>query len=674
MPFSRLLTLAPRDNPFLESTTMVLGGHRFAATIVGSCVLALSTQASAQGLVLNLPGLGRTSFSITNTSIVRYRGLNYDRNVHDDHFFSLTERLDLSMQAAPWRLYLRLDGFSPWNHDTSCTGTNTSLCYLRANWRPGSYDGDGGGSYANISNALPERISLRYQRDGLTLEAGDFYQVFGRGLALAFRKVDPIGLDTTLRGGRFEYEHDRLTLRGFIGLANPQNLDPISLAVFSDPEDLLAGASFAARAGDDGDIEVSGHALHVNFERDDNASRQDTVDVAGWRFEIPSLMDGALQLYGEANMLHRESRVGVAANGTQSGPTRQSWGRGVYAAAQLRIGQVTLLGEWKDYTNYLVAPGQLGGSTPRDVARIYSTAPSLERDDQRLFTNSNTRGARLRVDYAFESSPWILSLNSVLYGWSDHFDADGNLVDPWDNVDGYLTTHSYFTVRRRSRPVVQGAGQGTDPAQAAASAGGVTRVAPGDFNLVASIGYRRDMHNGTEQSDPGRTPAFVPGDVKHESIQADFDIAFPVGTNDSLELRIDNRIERNFSYDPLRGFIGANLGDSNTGVRGGVALSWSHGLPLVLSAMLRWDNTSRGPGNASIFDDSLGIAPDPANPLLDPRFPTLYPSGEVRWNFSLSSFVRVFGGITPGGRVCSGGVCRDVPLFQGGVLELVLRI
>jgi hypothetical protein len=30
--------------------------------------------------------------------------------------------------------------------------------------------------------------------------------------------------------------------------------------------------------------------------------------------------------------------------------------------------------------------------------------------------------------------------------------------------------------------------------------------------------------------------------------------------------------------------------------------------------------------------------------------------------------------MTPGGRLCTGGVCRDVPPFQGGLLELVLRI
>ena len=96
-------------------------------------------------------------------------------------------------------------------------------------------------------------------------------------------------------------------------------------------------------------------------------------------------------------------------------------------------------------------------------------------------------------------------------------------------------------------------------------------------------------------------------------------------------------------------------------------VSWSHGLPLVVSAMLRWDNTARAVGDRGFFDRSLGAA---EGALL----PTLYPSAEVRWNFTISNFVRVFGGMTPGGRVCSGGVCRDVPLFQGAIAELVLRI
>lgn len=671
------------------------------AALAALGALSVSPSASAQGLVARLPGLGPTSFSFTNTSILRFRGINFDRNIHDDEFLSLTERLDIAVQAAPWRLYVRVDGFSPAFHDTSCTGAASSQCNLHSNWQPGERPFDGardpatgepetpptGARDITLGGILPERLNLRYQRMGLTVEAGDFYQVFGRGLALAFRKVDPIGLDTTLRGGRVEYERERLTLRAFAGLANPQNLDPISLAVFPDPDDLLAGASLAARAGRDGDLELSAHAVHADFERDPGASSHDVVDVAGGRFEFPSLLDGALTLYGEANVLRRESRgqVRVTPGGDEYFATQRfSWGRGVYAAAQLIAGRWTLLAEWKDYTNYIIAPSQLGGALPRDVARIYSTAPSLERDDQRIFTNANTRGARVRVDYAFENSPWTLTLNSVLYGWSDHPESSGALVDPWDSTEGYVTSHTYFAVRRRSRPVSQpGASEGGNAAGGntagggAAGGGSVTRVGRGDFNLLATAGYRREFHAGTAPAVGGGVHEFEAGDIKHESVQFDLDVAFPVGSNDSLELRVDNRFERNFLFDRITGFDAESL---VAGVRGGVALSWSHGLPLVVSASLRWDNTGRPPSERLLFGTSLsgvsswGRSPEPANPSIDPRLPTLYPSAEVRWNFTLNNFVRVFGGMTPGGRVCSGGVCRDVPLFQGAVAELVLRI
>ncbi len=643
-------------------------------------VLALPGSAWAQGLVARLPGVGPTAFTITDTTLLRFRGSNFDTNPHDDDFFSLTERIDIAATAAPWRLSLRLDGFSPWNHDTTCTPDQAASCYLHSDYRPGTYDG--------AETYLPERISLRWQRRGITLEGGDFYQVFGRAMTLAFRKVDPIGLDNALRGGRFEIDRDRYTVRGFAGLANPQNLDPISLAVFNDPGDFLTGASLAARVGPDEDVELSAHAVHTNFAWVPDAQRQDAVDVAGFRVDVPSLLDGDLSMYGEANFLTRTSHTGQA---TADGVARHSLttqGRAVYAAAQVVRGRFTFLAEWKDYTHYLLAPTESANAAPQDVARIYSQAPTLERDDQRIFTNANVRGARLRIDYTVAPSPWIFTLNSVAYGWAESYDSLGNALDPWDATHGMMTSHTYFMVRHRarttSRPTAStdaaaggrgSSGAGTASASAtgavapaAAGIGGVqvTRVSRGDYNLTASIGYRREFHTGTEQVAPGETPNWRAGDIKHESIQADVDLAFAVGAHDSLEVRVDNRIERNYTLDRLTGSL-FDLPQTAVGMRGGVALSWSHGLPLVVSGVLRWDNTS----TLRTFDAlPFGMRNAGGNPVT----PVLFPSAEVRWNFTANNFVRLFGGMTPGGRVCSGGVCRDVPLFQGAIAELVLRL
>lgn len=654
------------------------------ATLLASLALCPAA-ASAQGLVARLPGLGPTSFSFTNTTVARFRGQNFDTNLRDDNFGSLTERLDASALATPWRLYLRVDGFVPFLHDTTCAPNEASLCYLNWDLRPGGTGRDRSQrSEADniLDSVLPERLSLRYQRRGLTLELGDFYQVFGRGVALSFRKVDPIGLDTTLRGGRFEYERGRLTVRAFGGFSNPQNLDPISLGTFDDPRDLLAGGALAARVGPNEEVEVSGHVVRAMFERIAEGNRQDDVDVVGWRVEAASLFGGDLSLYLEANALRRTQREGRASMDRSLPASNERYGRAVFAAAQVTLGRWTLLAEWKDYTHYLVAPTESSNVTPRDVGRIYSTAPSLERDDQRVFTNANTRGGRVRLDYSPPASAWIFSLNSVFYGWAETTDPLGNFLDPWDAEHGYLTTHSYLSFRRRSRPVLtpqagaSGGGAGGPAPQGganitAAGVGGATatRVASGDFNLLATLGYRREFHAGSASSDGRLPPAYEAGDIKHESVQFDIDYAFPVGGNDSIEIRLDHRFERNFTFDRIEG--SAPLFDAARGLfstsRGGIAVSWSHGLPLVVSANLRWDNTARAVGDRGFFDRSLGSS---EGALL----PTLYPSAEVRWNFTVSNFVRVFGGMTPGGRVCSGGVCRDVPLFQGAVAELVLRI
>ncbi len=104
--------------------------------------------------------------------------------------------------------------------------------------------------------------------------------------------------------------------------------------------------------------------------------------------------------------------------------------------------------------------------------------------------------------------------------------------------------------------------------RAGAGIGGptATRVARGDFNLVASVGYRREFYVATDRAEAGGPPQWQSGDVKHDSVQADFDIAFPVGANDSIELRIDHRFERNYTFDAIRGFSWDEL---LTGSRGG---------------------------------------------------------------------------------------------------------
>jgi hypothetical protein len=142
------------------------------------------------------------------------------------------------------------------------------------------------------------------------------------------------------------------------------------------------------------------------------------------------------------------------------------------------------------------------------------------------------------------------------------------------------------------------------------------------------------------------------------------DFAFALGPNNSLETRIDGRYEHriNTTQNPLA------MGNYYDYFRGGISVTWAHGERLSFSGVVRYDNYYylQGVNTPSVAQPS-GIVSTEA-------YPVIYPAGEIRYMFLPGSTLRLFGGMTPGGRLCTNGVCRDVPPFQGALLELVLRI
>ncbi len=633
-------------------------------------VASASSEAFAQGIVFRLPVLGQTSFTFTNTTITTYRVNNFDNNQFDDRFLSFTERFDSALTSAPWRLQLRIDGFLPLLNravpapGVQWAGTNQPMfngCTL-----PYCYD------YLRWDLRL-ERFALRYQRNGITIEGGDVYTVIGRGVAMAFRKVDPLGLDTVIRGGRAEFEIDRFTFRGFGGYVNPQNLDPITLQVNHDwgnavaggnttlraGPDIIGGIEGAARIGPDEDVELGVHALRLHSA--DSLGIDYDVDVYGMRAQAPALLDGSLTAHLEVDGLRRETsyfRVTRTMDGTMSraNELRQTvnFGRAIFGAVQYVRGNFNALVEWKDYTNYLLSPSG-SGSDPR---RVYSAAPSLERDDMQIRTNSNTRGGRLRLEYAFRPSPWIASITAVANG-----NSELNEHDPWDSrFPAIGVAHGYLTIRRRSRiaPVAAPSSGGASAAGAGGLTAGATRVAAGDWQVTGSVGYRHEWVLGDAVQSHGPTGA---DSTDWQIWHADMNLEFAVAPQDSLELRIDASINRRWntsintvSPDPYYLYS-----------RSGVALTWAHGTRWNFSGVLRYDTFYYAQGK-----QTPTVQPDGTIDL--ERAWQFYPAGEIRWMFIPGSTLRLFGGATPGGRLCTGGVCRDVPPFSGAMLELVLRI
>lgn len=550
-------------------------------------LVALEASAAEAQVAFDHPTFGRTTYSLTSTSVLRYRGDNYDFNRYDDDFGSLYQRLDMALQGERVRLESRFDLFVPHTalEATRCPLDADPRCYLDADVRA-------------------ERLTLRWEPGDWILEAGDSQIVFGRGAALSFRKVDLLGVDNALRGGHVRYQGEtfRVGLHG--GVANPQNQDPIDLSIIRERDDVVTGGTFAVRVPGDVPLTIGGHALRVFFQDDDaSAYTNRAVDVAGWTLEAPALADGRLALYFEANGMRRTFNL--------FDDHRTQGGRAVYGSAQLQLDNLTVLVEWKDYSGFLVAPSTTEGSP----WRIYNAAPAVEYDGpQRLRAIGNQRGGGVRVDYAFLPGPWAFSINSVLYGLNEEAH-----LDPWDGV---LVSHSWMTLTKR-----QEYGQGLN----------------WSIDLHAGARFETLLHD-VASTDFGR------GDLDRWMIHGRLDVT--VGSGDhSFDVVVDHRHERELSGNQAREFQ-----------IGGVSVTYSFGVPLTLALALRWTDFQPGVVQLRAAKEYNFLGGE------------LYPSLEARWTFEPGTYLGVFVGQTPGGQLCSGGVCRDVPTFEGFRLSFVGRL
>lgn len=578
-------------------------------------------------LSFDLPVFGHTTFSMTSTTTARFRGQNDNDNRFDDDFFSLQQRFDLVLQGDELRLEVRLDAWLPF------AVSDAAIRYAgeparRAAWfgsqSVGAIDGayPGGSVCPPGAEALcylawdvrPERMVLRWEHESWSIEVGDAQLVMGRGIALSFRKVDLLAVDNALRGGHVRFDDGHFRFRLHAGMANPQNQDPITLAVIRDPEDFVVAGGVGATLGPDDMINTGAHALRVWFQDDSGGAlsfRNRTADVIGYFVEVPALLDGQLALYAEANAMRRTWVPPML--GETPSAEEHSYGRAVYASAQLSLTELTLLLEWKDYRDFLIAPTSLEGT----ASRIYSAAPNIEFEGpQRLRAIGNQRGASLRMDYAFLPGPYSFSVNASVFGL-----AEEPLRDPWDDI---LVTHGWATIARRQE-------YDEDP----------------NWSLELIGGYRRESYIHGLSRGTIRVPA---GEPDREMIHGQLSAA--VGSGDhAIEISADHR------YETQRNFSGG-LTDYHIG---GISLTYTYGIQFVAAATMRWTNFVSPTPRAMRFGWDEEVA-------------AFYPSIELQWNFDPGTFIRGMIGATPGGQICSGGVCREVPPFEGGMLQFVGRL
>ena len=131
------------------------------------------------------------------------------------------------------------------------------------------------------------------------------------------------------------------------------------------------------------------------------------------------------------------------------------------------------------------------------------------------------------------------------------------------------------------------------------------------------------------------------------------DLLLRQGMYASVELSADHRLDRERGAD----------GVARDYHIGGVSLTYSYGVQFTAAVTMRWSDFLQGVILSRA--ERYGI---------DTTSASLFPSLELQWNFDPGTFVRGFVGATPGGQICAGGVCREVPAFEGVVLQFVGRL
>lgn len=501
----------------------------------------------------------------------------------------------------------------------------------------------------------PAKVWVTYAAPGVEVTAGDSYVQFGRGLVLSMRKIDDLGLDTTLRGGKIAIQKDPIGLTLIAGFANPSRIDDPSGRSLFLPEalktdtrgaqpifgsDRLIGAEVQAGRGTP--VILSTHAVRLTrcapFQYDDHNRVIDSglssevgscadsdneywragLDGAGsqirqagevWNvgqsIEIPRLGNfGNLYIGGALQQRRHETYV---ADGD-----RHPDGNALYGTYSGNIGPVTNTVEVRSYRNFYSLMASIPGGVNEFSSVVYSLPPTTEsilQDSSFGFFNVCVNGGRVRSDVRI-SEP-LLVYGQALYartqteisgGDCDQFGRTTTTKDPketttnvWDGVVGF----QYQWDSSRSY-------------------------------LFASLGRRDDRK--------------VNGDFYYDEWSANYTLSQWLGGAYSVELLGRHRVRH----------------EDNTNMRGPDDAKepkpWVEGENYAaLKIAPKWV-VSQG------FEYKSQIGQ-----------PTYYVNGSALFRFTSDSNVRVFVGQQRGGLRCVSGVCRIVPPYEGARVELTLR-
>jgi hypothetical protein len=569
----------------------------------------------------------------------------------DSGWFGWINRVNSDLRWGQWTVALRLDSavydFRP---------ADRNLSSFPANQQAGIQSQVQQDDESRFKNSIyPAKLWATYSAPGVEVTAGDAYAQFGRGLTLSMRKVDELGIDTTVRGGKVQVTKDPFSITAVAGFANPSRVDEATGRALWVTSDLVSGdratpvygsdrlVGIDLQAGRGLPVTLSTHFtrfsrcapyhytgnIQTDFASDPstvtfgtcNASDTDQwlatlnpvprglqardITMAGQSLEVPSLW-GHGTFYVEAAVQQRESNV--------PGQTTNLDGNALYGALSFDVERTTTTLEVKSNRNFYTVAASVGQQAPEFAIVAYSFLPPaesfnmLDAEGTGDF-NACVEGGRLREDVNVNHDLLVYGQGVYAYSLTEQpsgqCDAMGRTLTPqgilassvqdvvWDGVTGFEYTFDDKL-----------------------------------SHAFASAGARDDTLRD--------------GAFQYREQHAEYSVAKYLGGPWSLEVqgRHRHRKEQGFNIDPT------------TYAQGW----WYEGENYVALRMAPKWVFSQG------FEYTTLIGQ-----------PRTYFNGSVIYKFTSGSNVRVFVGEQRGAFRCASGICRFFPAFEGARLELTLR-
>jgi hypothetical protein len=503
------------------------------------------------------------------------------------------------------------------------------------------------------NSIVPAKAWVTYAAPGVELTAGDAYVQFGRGLTLSMRKIDELGIDTTLRGAKIEIQKDPFALIAVAGFGNPSRIDEASGRSLLPTHDLVQGDQRAAVFGSDRiigldlqagrglPVTLSTHVVHftrcapyaydhtgnpitdfwqqpgnVAFGTcgDGDTSRwlqqlsqvvtpllnDRDITMVGQSLELPSLW-GHGKLFVEAAGQQHQSGSGVA--------DAQPEGNAVYGALTVNFGPralpLTSTLEIKSNRNFFVVPAGIDQQRASEFSPVaYTFVPPAETFnmiDAEGTGNFNAcvDGGRLRTD---------ASLTDDLLVYAQGIYASTRSEQSGSGCDKLGRTISDLPPSSVEDRVWDGIG-------------GFEWYFDNKFSHAFVWGGARD-----DTTDVGV--------VAYQEQHVEYSIAKYLGGPWSFEVQGRHRHRRE---PPLSDW-------------------WTEGENYVAVKLApKW-----------VFSQGFEYTTLSGQP-------SLYFNGGVLYRFTSASNVRAFVGQQRGAFRCASGICRYFPPFEGGRVELTLR-